>query len=134
MDSLGSESEIVHELRKLQRSNYISLAFALLVAGGALAFLLRVDKLTKGPEITWGKVRGEMEQGRYEDALKDAKALVDKAPKDYYAHASLAGLYRTRGELAQAEKEYEVAYALWPSEDNEKALKTIKQRIESERK
>ena len=133
--------ELTKELRKFvtmqKRMQFWSLAIAipLIVIVIILAIL---DATNTGPfrhnpdPPSWHSVGKEIEQGQYDQALTHGKVLLEKTPNDDYAHSYLASVYQAKGDLSNAEKEYETAYKLWPTEKNEKNLKAIRKRIEAE--
>ena len=53
-------------------------------------------------------------------------------PNDYYAHGYLGYIYLQMGDLAHAGEEYSRSYELWPSEDTQKHLETVRKRKQSE--
>ena len=84
-------------------------------------------------QLTWNAVWQDSDQGRRDQAIEKAKKILKAQPYTPGAHERMGDLYLVNNILPLAEMEYERAYELWPSEDNEKTLATIRKRIEAQK-
>lgn len=142
MNDSEISAQLLEEVRKLNRLSRASTIWftiwMIVVFGFMISSSIRVWRGSpsehKEAELSWGDIRDKMDRGHYDEAISDAKGLVQKTPKDWYGHASLAYFYLSKGDLREAEKEYATAFRLWPIEDNEKTLKAIRKRIDLDAK
>jgi len=118
--------QILDEIRKSRRSNQVLLVVAVVVL-----ILCTVTNRSnpRNPPHSWDTVRTAMRELDYPRALSLAQANVLLLPNDYYGHGYLGAIYLAMGNLTNSEAEYQRAYELFPSEENEKDLAAIRKRI-----
>jgi len=147
MEDNNINQAILKELQNHTRYLRQGTIMSVIVIVALIAFIslsaYRVLTVTKGHEkksenkadvLSWNQVQPLMEQANYDEALKIAHSLLQKSPGDWYANSYMASIYIARGDLANAEKYYAIAYQLLPSEDNEKMLTAVRKRINSEKR
>jgi|GEM_PF-967252 len=127
--AMDINKEIISQLGKVRRTNrWIAL-------GMALVFLLTVYLISELPRRStsaWSEINQAMSRYDFPQALKLAKALAQKYPKDYYAHEYLGEIYQQMGDLDHAEEAYSLAYELSPPQALQERLKAIRLRRQHE--
>ncbi len=140
MDDLDTNSQILQELRKLNR--YTRSSIIVMIALLFVFIAISLITIWKGPfrspspqktVVSWDDVRCMRNSQQFAEALSSAKEIVQKTPGDWYGHSYLGFTYLEMGSLNDAQKEFAIAFKLWPTEDNEKNLKAIRKRIELEK-
>ena len=140
-------SELVREMQKqtslLQRANRISAIASIIL--GALVILAIVVYPISRQHKTSGKIL------KHEDSWQNARDLIDNTttlsegiemtnrlinnnPEFYYGYALLGSAYHEQGDMNKAEQYYSKASDLFPTEDNKKTLKAIRQAKENQEK
>ncbi len=140
MDDLDTNYQILQELRKLNRYSRSSIIVVIVLLFVLIAISsiriwkspFRSHSLQKSV-VSWDEVRDMRDRQQFTEALSSAKGLMQKAPNDWYGHSFLGYIYMDMGSLKESEKEFALAFKLWPTEDNEKNLKAIRKRIELEK-
>lgn len=138
--------QILTELRKLTRSfqvmNYAGMIALVLVTalGAFVAYKAHERQKEASTSETryqsskpWNGVRAAMDRMDLPKALSLAQTLVARNTNDAYACSYLAGIYLEMGDTANAGANYLRAYELWPCEEYEKNLMTIRKRMARER-
>jgi cytochrome c-type biogenesis protein CcmH/NrfG len=130
--------QILTEIRRLRRSNNIGMALAAiaLVAAG-IYFPLRMRSLrppatTQTQTDSWASVSRAIDHFDYETASAIAQRLVQRYPNDYYGYVYLGNIALATGHLQDAERHYQRACEILPSDQNERMLRAIKQRIQND--
>ena len=77
----------------------------------------------------WHEVRMAIDSQFFHEGLSMAMKLTDQEPGNYYGHSLVGRLHLAMGEVEKAEKSYAKAYALFPSEENLKALEAVRRRL-----
>ncbi len=137
MEDPNVNAQILVELKRLNKLTFRGIIWTIIALVVVLGyFAIRVHSWSsshKETGTTWyNYYRNDMERLDYDQAITHTKAFVNKAPSYYYPHACLGVAYSAKGDFENAKKEFETAYALWPSDDNEKNLKIVEKRIEME--
>jgi cytochrome c-type biogenesis protein CcmH/NrfG len=121
--------ELLKEVRKLSRINQrVFWLVLLLVIIGVLWIPLR-RRQAPGEADSWDKVGAAMRRADSKAALSLAQVLAARQPGDYYGHAYLGAIYLAMNDLTNSEAQYLLAYELFPSEENEKALAAVRKRL-----
>jgi tetratricopeptide (TPR) repeat protein len=147
---MSDNDAILAELRKLtawadtqRRLTKWSLIGAGVVLALALAFLgimehrmnplLDESSLTRKPEpSTWSDIDWNIRRANLDEAIKIGEDLIQKTPQYPEGHHRLGMAYLAAGKLAQAKDHFEQAFHLLPSEENQKMLQALQQRINSD--
>jgi cytochrome c-type biogenesis protein CcmH/NrfG len=130
---------ILSELRLLrQSSNFALVVCAVLVVGVAIYLPLRYGSLSsRQPAQTqtdsWEAVRTAIDHIDYDKASAIAERILKRYPNDYYGYSYLGSIALAADRIEEAERHFARAYELLPSEENEKMLRAVRKRIESER-
>jgi cytochrome c-type biogenesis protein CcmH/NrfG len=136
--------DLLSELRKLRRANQVGMWLAVVVVTAGLAYVavLRHDlqrssrtraAAQQSQPHPWDEVKAAMDRLDYPKALSLAQAIAARHTNDSYGHAYLGNIYLALDDVTNAEVHYLRAYDLWPDEDNEKSLLTIRKRLANER-
>jgi tetratricopeptide (TPR) repeat protein len=83
---------------------------------------------------SWTEAKDLLEKGRVYGAIDMIKKLINTNPEYYYGYELLATAYQQSGDWKQAEENYAKAYELFPTEDNEKNLKAIREAMNKKQK
>ncbi len=134
--------ELNAQLRQLRRATNIALVVCVvLVIGFALYLPIRYRSLTTSrsrqltqqtPADSYATVRSAMDCLDYDKATQILQRIVLQYPNDYYGFVYLGNVALATGRLKEAESHYSRAYAVFPSEDNERALRAVRKRIQTE--
>jgi hypothetical protein len=76
---------------------------------------------------SWNQVHEALQDGRYEKAIGVAKVLVDRQSEDFAAHSYMTTLYLMVNDLPNAEKEAQLTYNLFPTEEYRQQLLAVQQ-------
>ncbi len=121
--------QLLQELRKLRRLVQIALCACILL----FAFTVAMSTSRKLSQVdSWTAVRAALDQGDYEKASNITQRLIVKRPNDYDGYTYLGYIALATGDLKSAETNYARAYALLPSEENEKTLNAVRLRAKKE--
>lgn len=82
---------------------------------------------------SWEAVRSAIDQIDYDKASAIAERILKRYPNDYYGYAYLGNIALATDRIEDAERSFARAYDLLPSEENEKMLRAVRKRIESEK-
>ena len=135
--------DILDELRKHTRQNQFNMRATVAALAILLVFVLMLPVLDAikahkrcPPEqrATWSASHTAFDDGNYEKAIELTQTMIQKNPGYYFGYTRLATAYQAKGDLPNAEANFLKAYELYPSEENEKALTTIRKVLTSERK
>lgn len=130
---------ILNELRLIRRTSNFALVVCAVVAIGAVIFLpLRSRPLSPRPPAqtptdSWEAVRTAIDQIDYDKASVIAERILRRYPNDYYGYSYLGSIALAADRLEEAERHFARAYELLPSEENEKMLRAVRKRIETEK-
>lgn len=134
--------ELAVQLRQLRRATNIALIVCIiLVIGFAIYLPVRYRSLASSrsrqvtqqtPTDSYNSVRSAMECLDYDKATQILLRIVQQYPNDYYGLAYLGNIAVTTGRLKEAESYYSRAYALFPTDDYEKALRAVRKRLQTE--
>jgi tetratricopeptide (TPR) repeat protein len=120
--------------RKLTKWSFIFLAVfipIMVAAGIATSYQIQPDSVS-GRTADWYDVDMNVRTGNFDKAIRIGEELVLKTPLYPQAHRSLAGAYLAAGKIEKARDQYAETFRLFPSEENEKSLAAIEQRIKTE--
>jgi len=78
---------------------------------------------------SWQEARNLLVQGEHQKSEKMIGRLIKKYPRFYYGYTLRGSLYLELVNLAEAEKNYSVAYDLLPTEENEKMLAAVRKAL-----
>ena len=132
---------ILSELRLLRRSsNFALVVSAILVGVVVLVIYLPVryrSLSSRSPPQTqtdsWEAVRTAIDHIDYDKGSAIAERILKRYPNDYYGYSYLGAIALAADRIEEAEKHFARAYELLPSEENEKMLRAVRKRIESEK-
>jgi Tfp pilus assembly protein PilF len=120
----------LEELRRLRslcrRMFYVLL---LILIAGVLSIPISRHPAPASKPASWEQVTILMRQQDFPRALAEAQVLVGQEPNYYYGHAYLGAIYLAMGPVTNAEAEYARAYVLFPTEQTEKDLAAVRQRL-----
>jgi cytochrome c-type biogenesis protein CcmH/NrfG len=123
-----TNKEILAELRSMRKvilwGTIISLAFLAIVC---IYGYFRIQHRTSTDP--WSQADTAMEKWDYPKALDLVQKRVAQNPNDYYGHWYLGNIYLVMGDAKKAEPEYARAYELYPSEELETRLETVRKRL-----
>jgi len=125
--SEDTNQEILVELRKLKRIFYAMLFFFILACVPAF-----YEGVTHDSSDSWEQVTSAMRRQDFPAALSMAQSLVASQPNYDYGRAYLGYIYLTMGDVTNAETQYSRAYQLFPSEENQKNLAAVRNRLATE--
>jgi len=121
--------QVLQELKKLRRLVQIGVCACILI----FAFSVVMSTSRKLSQAdSWTSVRAALDQGDYDKASDITQRLIVKQPNDYDGYTYLCYIALATGDLKSAETNYARAYALLPSEDNEKMLNAVRLRGKNE--
>jgi cytochrome c-type biogenesis protein CcmH/NrfG len=127
---------ILTELRLLRRTSNIALVVCVaLVVGVAIYLPVRYSsgRPAQTQSDSWEAVRTAIDHIEYDKASAIAERILKRYPNDYYGYASLGGIALAADRIDEAERHFARAYELLPSEENEKMLRAVRKRIETEK-
>lgn len=133
--------EILVEFRRLRRTNELACWVAIgmvLVCAALITWKIyhpstRARAAQTGGETPWTHIENAIDRGDFQSALAAAQWMTNRVPQYSYAYSSLGHVHLAMGDLANAEVQFARAVELFPSEDNEKVLATIRKRLARER-
>jgi tetratricopeptide (TPR) repeat protein len=136
MNDTASTEEVLQELRKLVRSNYVAAFVSSLLLICVIWFFPTRRTVTQQPQQSqgdsWSAVRVLEDRTDFDKAFAMSQRLVAKYPSDPFGYSHLGNISLATGQLKEAENYYSRAYALFPSDDYEKALRAVRKRLQSE--
>jgi tetratricopeptide (TPR) repeat protein len=120
--------------RKMTKWSLIFVGFMIIagIAAGVLTDHEIKQNLTPTNKPDWYQVDQNVRTGNFDEAIRIGEELMQKTPLYPDAHHRLAGAYLAAGKIQKAREQYAEAFRLLPSEENEKLLAAIDQRIKSE--
>ena len=141
-------AEILAELRTLRRHTqygaYSSFLFVLVAVaflswwvlerqrGGALTSQPKPASTFNSGEV-WSRISAALDEGDNGRALSIANDFVARRPNYWYAHDILGTTYIAMGDFTNAESAYVRGVELYPDEEMEKTLATIRKRLANDR-
>lgn len=146
--------QILSELRSLRRHTQLSAYMAIVCVAIAIGFgtWLRFERerssrayyqsrsaaqpgssVQPSQETVWPTIEAALDQGDNRKALTLAQSFVARQPRYHYSHATLGSVYVAIGDYTNAEAAYMKAVELYPFEDHEKALASIRKRLATDR-
>lgn len=127
-DSIGRQ--ILDEMKKQTRMNYLCGLTLVLVTGVGVIHIKSIEKTRSAPPPSWTQVDSALKQNDYVKALQITQTLIGSRTDDFYGEEYLGSIYLFSGDLEKAEAHCARAYELYPSEHNEKALSTARKALE----
>ena len=134
-----NDSPLAGEVRSLRRVA-IAIVILLVISVGlqvhsfvrVLMMNVRIRRPSAPVKISgsWRDTRDALERGDFVHALSMARELASENPDYYYGHVVLGIIHLARGEVEKAEKAYQRAYELFPTEENREALEAVRARLE----
>ena len=118
-------NEILKELRRSRRFNQT----VWVVIGVVVLLSFVFHKRPTEPANSWSYPQIAVRQLDYERALSFVKANIALKPYDYYGYQYLGIIYMAMGDVTNSEVAFSRAYALFPSEENEKYLAAVRKRM-----
>jgi tetratricopeptide (TPR) repeat protein len=91
-----------------------------------------IENETVASHADWYDVDADVRRGEFEKAIQLGQQLIQKTPESPEAQRRLAGAYLATGRIRKAREHYAEAFRLFPSEENQKLLTAIDQRIKGE--
>jgi cytochrome c-type biogenesis protein CcmH/NrfG len=126
-----TNQQILAELRSMRKWNQWGIIVTLLLLVGACIFAY-VKAQHRASTDPWAQVRAAINQENLPKALDLAQKKVAQRPNDYYGYWYLGSIYFCMDNVKKAESEYARAYELYPSNDLEIILKTVRKRLKNE--
>lgn len=122
--------------RKLTKWSLIFLAAFIPVVIGSFLLMERQLKPNLEDNLSphaadWYDVERNVRLGDFEKAIAIGEELILKTPQSPEAHERLARAYLAAGNLEKAKEHYAEAFRLFPSEENEKLLRAIENRVKA---
>jgi len=134
--------ELTAQLRQLRHATNTALVVCvLLVIGFGIYLPMRYRSLASSrsrpltqqtPTDSYNTVRSAMDCLDYGKATQILERIVQQYPNDYYAFAYLGNIALATGKLEEAERYYSRAYSLFPTDEQEKALRAVRKRLQTE--
>jgi cytochrome c-type biogenesis protein CcmH/NrfG len=136
MNDMTSTEEVLQELRKLVRSNYVAAFVSSLLLICVIWFFPTRRTVTQQPQQSqgdsWSSVRAMEDHTEFDKAFAMAQRLTTKYPSDPFGYSHLGNISLATGHLKEAESYYARAYAMFPTDDYEKALRAVRKRLQAE--
>jgi len=124
--------------RKLTKWSLIFLAAFVPVAISSFILMERhlqpnLESNRSSQQADWYEVDRAVRLGDFEKAVTIGEELILKTPQYPEAHERLARAYLAAGNLEKAKEHYAEAFRLFPSEENEKLLRAIENRVKADK-
>lgn len=130
--------QILTELQRLRRSNTIAIVVCIVMLAGYLVYTalrprgLRLASPAQSETDSWASVKSAMDRFDFDTASGISQRLVQQYPNDYYGYTFLGDIALATGRAKDAESHYKRACELLPSDENQKMLRAIQQRIQND--
>ena len=127
--------QILSELQRLRRSNNIAAAVCVLMLVGLAIYIPLRFRTLKPPPSTqqegdsWRALERARDRFDYDTAAAIAQRIVRRFPNDCYGHAYLGSIALATGHVKEAEGHYARACEILPTDENQRMLRTIQQRL-----
>ncbi len=121
-------SEII-KMRKVSAWTSIMSIIILIVVVVYGYITLQKKRYSNTATPTWNAVEHAYDSAQYDKGFKLAKKLASKSPDYYLGYAWMGTFSLIRGDLETAEKSYQKAYDLMPTEKYKAKLQGVKNAI-----
>jgi tetratricopeptide (TPR) repeat protein len=124
--------------RKLTKWSLLFLAALVPILIGGFMLMDRqlkpsLDSNLSPHQADWYEVERNVRVGDFDKAIAIGEELILKMPQYPEAHERLARAYLACGNLDKAKEHYAEAFRLFPSEENEKLLRAIENRVKADK-
>lgn len=83
-------------------------------------------------EHSWYDVDRSLRNGKLDEAIRIGQELIRNTPLSPDGHIRMANAYLTNGDITNAMTHYREAVRLFPTEDNQRLLNAVTQRMDQE--